>query len=282
MVAFTFSDQRLSDTGFTVLQTKNITIVQANNLLLGETYPEKFRVDLERRVQRRDVNIIFNDTIEGRPDPKGTLATSKGISLPCDLIVSHAFTLPGQKFLHLSSKIYARGGRPNTTIFNFLQPSVLSDRGYVKVNSKLQVHGHHNIFALGDIIDWPEPKQLTKILFGHAPVVISNVMSYLEGRPLKKEYTKSIEIMAVSIGKVIHITPSIVHGILTAAPFYFRLEAHHILDIYGGLLLGVTSLDILSPVTLWLVMLAEISDFRRKTRQRRFRKRGFDILWTND
>ncbi len=72
----------------------------------------------------------------------------------------------------------------------------------------LQMQNHHNIFALGDIIDWPETKQLTKISFGHAPVVIANVMNYLHGRLPKREYTKSTELMFISIGRVCGIASS--------------------------------------------------------------------------
>ncbi|KAF8198630.1 hypothetical protein BJ912DRAFT_952153 [Pholiota molesta] len=163
--------------------SKDITIVQANRLLLGDMYPNIFRVDVESRVRRRGVNILFSDTIEGTPNPQGSVQTSSGMSLPCDLL------------------IYARGGRPNTSLLKFLRPSVLTDRGYVKVTPTLQVEGHHNIFALGDVIDWPEAKQLTKISMGHAPVVISNVMSYLDGRLPKRAYKNCPEILAISIGR---------------------------------------------------------------------------------
>ncbi|KAF9476817.1 FAD/NAD(P)-binding domain-containing protein [Pholiota conissans] len=163
--------------------SKDITIVHANRLLLGDMYPETFRTDVEDRLRRRGVSIIFNDTIEGNAAPKGTIRTSQGVSLPCDLL------------------IHARGGRPNASLLKFLRPSVLTDRGYVKVTPKLQVESHQNIFALGDIIDWPEAKQLTKISMGHAPVVINNVMNYLEGRLPKKAYRKTPEILAISIGR---------------------------------------------------------------------------------
>jgi len=79
---------------------------------------------------------------------------------------------------------------------------VLTDRGFAKVGPTLQLEGHPNIFALGDIIDWPEAKQLTKISLGHTPVVIANVLSYLEGKAPKKVYTKSTEILSISNGKV--------------------------------------------------------------------------------
>ncbi|KAF4616351.1 hypothetical protein D9613_008616 [Agrocybe pediades] len=163
--------------------TKNVTIVQANRLLLSDIYPDKFRVDIENRLRRSGVNILFNDTIEGVPNPAAPLKTSNGIPLPCDLLIP------------------ARGGQPNTSLLKYLRPFVLTDRGFVKVSTTLQLEQHPNIFALGDIIDWPEAKQLTKISIGHAPVVVANVMSYLDGKVPKKVYTKSAEIMSVSNGK---------------------------------------------------------------------------------
>lgn len=165
-------------------------------------YPDPFRVDVESRLRRRGVNILFSDTIEGTPDPQGSVQTSSGMSLPCDLLVRSLLDWPFPNRSLFLLQIYARGGRPNTSLLKFLRPSVVTDRGYVKVNPKLQVEGHQNIFALGDIIDWPEAKQLTKISMGHAPVVINNVMNYLEGRLPKKAYKNCPEILAISIGRV--------------------------------------------------------------------------------
>jgi len=163
--------------------TKNITIVHANRLLLGDIYPDKFRLDAENRVRRRGVNIIFNDTIDGTPDPNAPLKTSSGVPLHCDLLV------------------LARGGRPNTSLLKYLRPAVLTDRGFIKVSPTLQVDSHPNIFALGDVIDWPEAKQLTKISLGHTSVIVSNIMSYVVGKVPRKVYTKSAEILMISNGR---------------------------------------------------------------------------------
>ncbi|KAF8882154.1 hypothetical protein CPB84DRAFT_1734913 [Gymnopilus junonius] len=163
--------------------TKNITIVHANPLLLGDIYPDKFRMDIENRLRRRDVNIIFNDTIEGTPDSSAPWKTAKGVPLNSDLV------------------ILARGGRPNTSLLKYLRGNVLTDRGYIKVTPTLQVEGHPNMFALGDIIDWAEAKQLTKILLGHGSVVVSNALSYLSKKQPKKVYIKSAEILTISNGK---------------------------------------------------------------------------------
>ncbi|KAF8156668.1 hypothetical protein B0H34DRAFT_798071 [Crassisporium funariophilum] len=166
-----------------VFPRKNVTIIQANHLLLGDMYPERFRKDIETRLRRRGVNILFNDTIEGTPDLDAPLKTRNNVPLNCDLLIP------------------ARGGRPNTSLLKFVRPSVLTDRGFVKVDPTLQLQSHPNIFALGDIIDWPEAKQVTKISLGHAPVVIANVLSYLNNKVPRKTYTGSTEILAISIGK---------------------------------------------------------------------------------
>lgn len=57
---------------------------------MTDVYPLKFRVDLERRLRRRGVEIILDDTIEGQPrlEPDVPLKTRKGTSLKCDLLVS--------------------------------------------------------------------------------------------------------------------------------------------------------------------------------------------------
>ncbi|KAH9477744.1 Apoptosis-inducing factor-like protein A [Psilocybe cubensis] len=162
---------------------KHVTIVHANRLLLGDIYPDKFRENIESRIRLRGVNILFNDTIEGTPNPHAPLKTGNGVPLPCDLL------------------LFARGGRPNTSLLKFLRPNVLSDRGYVRVKPTLQIDQHPNMFALGDIIDWPEAKQLMKISMGHTAVVIANVISYLEGKVPKKTYNKSPELLWISNGR---------------------------------------------------------------------------------
>lgn len=69
------------------------------------------------------------------------------------------------------------------------------------MNPTLEVQGHPGIFALGDVIDWEEQKQAAKGT-AHIAVVAPNVQSYLEGKPLKKVYNGSPEMILIPLGKV--------------------------------------------------------------------------------
>jgi len=77
---------------------------------------------------------------------------------------------------------------------------VLTDTGFVKVQPTLQLSTHPEIFAVGDVVDLPEQKQLFKAQ-RHAAIVAANIVAYLRGRPLKP-YKGDPEVIFISIGKV--------------------------------------------------------------------------------
>jgi apoptosis-inducing factor 2 len=98
-------------------------------------------------------------------------------------------------------QIPARGPTPNT---GFIETSLgshaVNNRKYVRVRPTLQLQEYEDIFALGDIIDWDEQKQISKA-WSHAAIVAANVDAHLSGRQLK-EYKGSFEMIVVTIGKV--------------------------------------------------------------------------------
>ena len=71
----------------------------------------------------------------------------------------------------------------------------------MRVQPTLQLAAHAEIFALGDILAWPEQKALAKVP-GHAAVVAANVLSLAAGRPPAKKYAGTFEGIFITNGKV--------------------------------------------------------------------------------
>ncbi|KAF5340263.1 hypothetical protein D9611_007913 [Ephemerocybe angulata] len=173
--------------------SKEVTIVQGDRLLLNDVYPDKFRVSVQRKLESQGVEIILDDAVKGNPHCLSRpIKTREGRELTCDLLNADGY---------MCHQITARGGGANTNYLKFLKPTPLTDRGYVKVLSTLEVLYHPGMFALGDIVDLPEVKQLAKISLGHADVVVKNVLQYLNGEMTTHSYRGSTDYMAICVGK---------------------------------------------------------------------------------
>ena len=62
--------------------------------LLNDAYPEKFRVDLERRVRAFGIDLILNDAVDTAPGVASGVTTQGGKTLPdADLIVRSSSAL---------------------------------------------------------------------------------------------------------------------------------------------------------------------------------------------
>ncbi|KAI8986166.1 FAD/NAD-P-binding domain-containing protein [Trametes punicea] len=163
--------------------TKKVTIVHSDNLLVNDTYPEKFRRDIEHRARLRGIDFILGDRLDIPPEGTVGVTTYNGKRIPDADLVVQAF-----------------GSRPNTDFVSTLDPGVVTSHGTVRVNEFLEVPGHPGIFAVGDIIDWKEQKQAVKAQ-AHGAIVAANVISFLEGKPLAKKYKGSMEAIVIPIGK---------------------------------------------------------------------------------
>uniref|UniRef100_A0A0W0GER0 FAD/NAD(P)-binding domain-containing protein n=1 Tax=Moniliophthora roreri TaxID=221103 RepID=A0A0W0GER0_MONRR len=68
---------------------KEVTVIQRDRLLLNNTYPDKFRVAMQKQIESRGVKVIVDDSIGDVASgvSKGTLTTRKGKALQPDLVV---------------------------------------------------------------------------------------------------------------------------------------------------------------------------------------------------
>jgi len=158
--------------------------VQADNMLLNATYPEKFRRDIERRARARDIDMVFSELTDYIPE-YGTigLTTRSGMSFPTADLVVPTF-----------------GPRPNTAWIASLGSEVLDPRRLVRVEPTFEVVDHPGVFAVGDITDCNEQKQAQKYP-NHVEVVAPNIVNFLEGRPQTKTYKGSTEIILIPLGR---------------------------------------------------------------------------------
>ncbi|KAG6380889.1 FAD/NAD(P)-binding domain-containing protein [Boletus reticuloceps] len=141
---------------------KRVTIVQGDRQLLNSTYPSSFRRGLATRLLARGVELLFNDYVQ----------------------------------------VSARGPSPNTAFAASLGSSTLSPSGFIRVKPTLQVVDHPRIFAVGDVIEWPEQKQASKVA-SHAKVVVQNVLNVLAGEnDALVSYQGSAELIVITNGRV--------------------------------------------------------------------------------
>ncbi|TBU44038.1 FAD/NAD(P)-binding domain-containing protein [Dichomitus squalens] len=163
---------------------KKVTIIHRDSQLLNAVYPAKYRKDIERRVRSRNIELLLGDSIDLPPSENvNGISTRNGKSLPDVDLVIQAF-----------------GSKPATSFISSLGSDVLTSSGTVRVNEFLEVVGHAGVFAGGDIIDWEEQKQAAKA-GGHAAIIVANIISFLQGQPLKKAYKGSPELILIPLGK---------------------------------------------------------------------------------
>ncbi|KAG2367790.1 hypothetical protein BDR07DRAFT_1326286 [Suillus spraguei] len=167
-----------------VYPTKRVTIVHGGNQLINTTYGSSLRKGMENRLRARGVEFMFNEYIDDIPE-----AGVVGIS-----------TRSGKHISDADLVVSARGGRPNTDYVASLGEDALNGHGFVKIKPTMQLLNHPSIFALGDIIDWNEQKQIAKLKW-HVPVVVTNVASFLNGVTPTKKYAGAPEMIVITNGK---------------------------------------------------------------------------------
>ncbi|KAG9104673.1 hypothetical protein FRC06_000059 [Ceratobasidium sp. 370] len=143
---------------------KKVTLIHAQKELMNQTYVSKYRKSLLDGVTKRGVKVILGDRISTQVVPEnGYVTTEAGQRIRADIV------------------IIAIGGKPN---MRTLDPSALTGSGTVGVTPELRVKlasGAQNVWAIGDIIEWPEQKMVFKASKGHAPIVAGNILAAING-----------------------------------------------------------------------------------------------------
>lgn len=71
-----------------IVQDKPITLIHNKPRLLSSIYPDKFRIDMERRLTERQIHLVLNDSISTIPsETPFQLTTENGVRIDADLAV---------------------------------------------------------------------------------------------------------------------------------------------------------------------------------------------------
>ncbi|KAG5643925.1 hypothetical protein DXG03_009333 [Asterophora parasitica] len=162
---------------------KKVTIVHGDKLLLNAAYPDKARKYAAENVRARGVELVLDDYVDfAETAVVEGVTTRSGKKLSADLVIQ------------------TRGPRANTDfVAASLGEDTLSKTGLIRVRPTLQLIGHDNIFAGGDVIDWNEQKQSAKAAV-HGALVGANVQALLNNGTLKP-YKGSFEAIIITNGK---------------------------------------------------------------------------------
>jgi apoptosis-inducing factor 2 len=78
---------------------------------------------------------------------------------------------------------------------------VLNSRDQIKVDATFQLESYPNIYAIGDVTNWTEQKQMAKAP-KHAQIAAANILAQLNGGVPNKKYSGQPELIIITNGKV--------------------------------------------------------------------------------
>jgi NADH dehydrogenase len=149
-------------------QAVEMTLLEAGENILG-IYPPKLQAYAEDRIHAKGIRVRKSAPVVYVEEQSIHLAN--GEAVPCDIA------------------IWTAGIKPNPVLSNMHLP--LTEQGFLRVDSTLQVPGHQTIYGLGDctscISDFdgkPLPAE-AQVAVQQAQCIARNLAAQLEGRPLE-------------------------------------------------------------------------------------------------
>lgn len=167
----------------------SVTLVErADRILPNPAYKTEFRSEIESQVEQLGVRVLTGSKLAYYP----TLP-------PAELGRFQVETEAGES---IEADIWFQcfGSQANSGyLVNTEYSHVLNKDGTVKVEPTMQVAGHTNVYAVGDISDVPESKRADAARH-QARVVIANIAGQIEGGHADTIYRPTKEWVVVPLG----------------------------------------------------------------------------------
>jgi apoptosis-inducing factor 2 len=171
---------------------KPITLLESGTRLLPALNPQMDH-RLQAGLRERNIELILGDSPTQLPASTTNALDAAALSL-------HPFVTQQGRTLQADLYFVCFGLQ---IVSDYLQPTLaasLDARGQVKVNEFLQVEGHPQIFAVGDLTNTGEPK-LAITAGNHATAVAENIQLLMQGAALKPYKRMEKSMMIVPLGK---------------------------------------------------------------------------------
>jgi len=162
-----------------VWPSKQVIVLDKNDEILPGFLPE-VGAELTRQLVDAGIDLRLGTGLTSLPPvPEGQLG---------------AFVVETEGGDEIGADIWFRtfGSRVNTGYLADGRLTDLTPSGLVPVTARLNVVGHNNVYALGDIVDLPDPKMATWAQT-QAGVVVENLRAQLDGRLPDAVYTSATE-----------------------------------------------------------------------------------------
>ncbi len=156
---------------------KKITLIHLRNRLL-ERGPKKASNYAKNLLEENGAEVVLGEKIVEHPP--GKFLTDKGKEIEADL------------------GIWCGGIKPNIEFMEGFEDSIYSENGALKVTNKLNLTGHSNIFAGGDLNSIPEEKTAHNAEI-HGYTIAENILRSIKGKNLTEHYPQESPLL-ISLG----------------------------------------------------------------------------------
>lgn len=193
---------------------KKVTLVHSGDALLAPNLLPKFQKKVFDDLTKLKVEVLLGqrviaptpsngqDSTEKKTDDVEEIKSDNSSETPSDIPELKRQTVTTTKGTSIETDLifWFTGATVNNNVLQKNFSDLLDESGHVKVNSLLQVEGHENIFAIGDVNNVKEAK-MGYFAGAQADLTADNIKKLVKKDKKLKSYIPKGPGMLVSIGR---------------------------------------------------------------------------------